>query len=105
MCIISAGLSASQLKSKESMAGSRPSSQRARSSSITPADGATATEAAAAVTNSQEEVAPPREPTPVPTNSIFMSVVEWLLEVKAMPVSNMYRGQARDVTHIPYMVK
>ena len=35
-----------------------------------------------------EEVLPPREPTPVPTTSIYMQVVEFLLEVKAMPVSH-----------------
>ncbi|KAK7502734.1 hypothetical protein BaRGS_00005984 [Batillaria attramentaria] len=28
---------------------------------------------------------PPREPTPVPTTSIFMQAVDWLLEVKAIP--------------------
>ena len=33
-----------------------------------------------------EDAVPPREPTPVPSQSIFMQVVDFLLEVKAMPV-------------------
>ena len=35
---------------------------------------------------SSEDI-PPREPTPVPTASIFMQAIDWLLEVKAVPVS------------------
>lgn len=31
-----------------------------------------------------EEI-PPREPTPVPTSSIYMQAIDWLLEVKAVP--------------------
>jgi hypothetical protein len=33
------------------------------------------------------EETPPREPTPVPTSSIYMQAIDWLLEVKAVPVS------------------
>lgn len=32
------------------------------------------------------EEPPPREPTPVPTSSIYMQAIDWLLEVKAVPV-------------------
>ncbi|WAR19559.1 CFA70-like protein, partial [Mya arenaria] len=31
------------------------------------------------------EEQPPREPTPVPTSTIYMQAIEWLLEVKAVP--------------------
>ncbi|XP_053401249.1 cilia- and flagella-associated protein 70-like isoform X9 [Mercenaria mercenaria] len=31
------------------------------------------------------EETPPREPTPVPTSSIYMQAIDWLLEVKAVP--------------------
>ncbi|ELU15780.1 hypothetical protein CAPTEDRAFT_154432 [Capitella teleta] len=31
------------------------------------------------------EVEPPREPTPVPSQTIFMQIIDFLLEVKAMP--------------------
>lgn len=33
------------------------------------------------------EEQPPREPTPVPTTTIYMQAIDWLLEVKAVPVS------------------
>ena len=36
--------------------------------------------------DSSEDI-PPREPTPVPTASVFMQAIDWLLEVKAVPVS------------------
>ncbi|KAL3873547.1 hypothetical protein ACJMK2_036646 [Sinanodonta woodiana] len=31
------------------------------------------------------EEPPPREPTPVPTSSVYMQTIDWLLEVKAIP--------------------
>lgn len=42
-------------------------------------------------TEGHEDVPPPREPTPVPEQTIFMQVVDFLLEYKAMPVST-YHG-------------
>ncbi|KAK3801767.1 hypothetical protein RRG08_048354 [Elysia crispata] len=34
----------------------------------------------------------PREPTPVPTSSVFMQAVDWLLEVKAIPFTERALG-------------
>ena len=39
--------------------------------------------------NEESEEMPPREPTPVPACSIYMHAIEWLLDVKAIPVSLM----------------
>lgn len=36
------------------------------------------------------EEPPPREPTPIPRCSIYMQAIEWLLEVKAVPVNIHY---------------
>ncbi|KAL8611122.1 hypothetical protein ACOMHN_064412 [Nucella lapillus] len=65
----------SATKRSKSMTPSRPSSQIKGSVRETP------------VTGDREAVEklPPREPTPVPTSSIFMAAVDWLLEVKAVP--------------------
>ena len=42
------------------------------------------------------EEQPPREPTPVPKASIYMQAIDWLIEVKAIPVSiqdqDLYAG-------------
>lgn len=38
--------------------------------------------------DSQEEP-PVREPTPIPRSSVYMQAIEWLLEVKAVPVSRL----------------
>ncbi|XP_035827894.1 cilia- and flagella-associated protein 70 isoform X2 [Aplysia californica] len=54
------------------LAPSRPGSQQ-RGGSRTPQE------------SEHQEEPPPREPTPVPTSSIFMQAVDWLLEVKAVP--------------------
>lgn len=35
----------------------------------------------------ETEEPPIREPTPVPRCSIYMQTIEWLIEVKAVPVS------------------
>ena len=36
----------------------------------------------------EPEDQPPREPTPVPACSIYMHAIDWLLDVKAIPVSS-----------------
>ncbi|CAH1791968.1 unnamed protein product, partial [Owenia fusiformis] len=68
------GVSSSQNKSMESVASMRPGSQTRGSQRGTPMP-------------EPEEIdePPPREPTPVPTSTVFMQAIEWLLEVKAMP--------------------
>ncbi|XP_060604482.1 cilia- and flagella-associated protein 70-like isoform X10 [Ruditapes philippinarum] len=38
------------------------------------------------------EETPPREPTPVPTSSIYMQAIDWLLEVKAVPFTERALG-------------
>ena len=60
----------------KSLTPSRPSSQLKGSVRGTPVTG----------DSEHLEDTPPREPTPVPTMSIYMQAVEWLLEVKAVPV-------------------
>lgn len=68
-------LEGSKLKSDSSM--SRPGSQvklGSQRGTPQPAD------------DTQEEP-PPREPTPIPRSSVYMQAIDWLLEVKAVPVS------------------
>lgn len=60
----------------KSLTPSRPGSQLKNSVRGTPVAG-----------EAEHEELPPREPTPVPSMSIYMQAVEWLLEVKAIPVS------------------
>ena len=60
----------------KSLTPSRPGSQLKNSVRGTPVVG-----------DAEHEELPPREPTPVPSMSIYMQAVEWLLEVKAIPVS------------------
>ena len=37
--------------------------------------------------DAEGECAPPREATPVPSQTIYMQAIDFLLEVKALPVS------------------
>lgn len=46
----------------------------------------------------ETEEPPVREPTPVPRSSIYMQVIEWLIEVKAIPVSIYHKG-LRMINH------
>ncbi|KAL5008723.1 hypothetical protein ScPMuIL_014304 [Solemya velum] len=61
-------------KQKSEVSMSRPPSQmRPSSHRVTPQPA------------EEPEELPPREPTPVPTSSIYMQAIDWLLEVKAIP--------------------
>ena len=71
---------------------SRPSSQQQQApNSITARGGGSRTPQESEHHGAPEDggaLSVPREPTPVPTSSVFMQAVDWLLEVKAIPVSN-----------------
>ena len=64
-----------RIKSQENLS-SRPGSVHARSPGM-----------AGMGDEGGEDVPPPREPTPMPTQTTFIQAIDFLLEVKAMPVS------------------
>lgn len=80
--------SASRLKSTENV--SRPGSVGRNKSPSMQQEKAAHEESHQQETSAAAAPAAQQEATPTPTVSIFMQVVEFLLEVKAMPVSNFF---------------
>ncbi|RUS91269.1 hypothetical protein EGW08_000981 [Elysia chlorotica] len=75
--------------------GSRPSSQLQQTSGTARGGGSRTpqeSEHAGGVPEDGGALSVPREPTPVPTSSVFMQAVDWLLEVKAIPFTERALG-------------
>lgn len=55
----------------------------------------------------ETEEPPIREPTPVPRCSIYMQTIEWLIEVKAVPVSvpNIFIIELTLIFHITFFLR